>query len=461
MRNRRPLVRALLATVLALLSLPAIAHAAPARPNVVVIETDDQTMADMASMPNTRQLIGDAGVTFDNSFVSLSQCCPSRATFLTGRYAHNHGVLTTQPPFGGFPAFHDSQSLAVWLQERGYATSLVGKYLNQYGKGDQTYIPPGWSDWHVLEGPSTYRFTGFTINDNGHVDAYPGWYQSDVLAALSERFVRRTAPTGQPFFLWTTYVAPHIGVPRDPLLPPKVQTTVPSVLFENAFMGVPMPRSPAYDLVDPARQAIAQTIWRRRQESLMAVDHDVVRMVRTLKETGVLGRTLLIFTSDNGFLIGEHDVTESKVLPYEGSIRVPLMMRGPGIPRGVHRRQLVFNGDLAPTILAATGARAPWEPDGISLLPFARSATADSGRAILLEGPPKGRVSSAPRFTGLRTKDALYVENLDGPVELYDLRTDPFELHDLAGQPEVAAQQAALAARLERLRHCAGADCRA
>jgi arylsulfatase A-like enzyme len=456
---RPPLVRALLATTLLMaLSLPAVAHAA--RPNVVVIETDDQTQADMASMPETERLIGDEGVTFANSFVSLSQCCPSRTTFLTGQYAHNHGVLTTQPPFGGFPAFHDSQSLAVWLRRRGYQTSLVGKYLNQYGRTDPTYIPPGWTDWHVLEGPATYRFTGFTINDNGRVRAYPGQYQSDVLAALSERFVRRTARARKPFFLWTTYVQPHVGVPRDPLLPPKVQATVPSVLFRNAFMAVPMPRTPAYDLVDPERQRIAQLIWQRRQEALMSVDEDVVRMVRTLKQAGVLRNTLLIFTSDNGYLIGEHHVTESKVLPYEGSIRVPLMMRGPGIPRGQTRRQLVFNGDLAPTIMQATGARAPWAPDGISLLPFARSAAAGSGRAILLEGPPRGRLSSAPRYTGLRTPDALYVENLGGPVELYDLRTDPFELDNLAGQPQVAAQQRRLARRLAELRHCAGPACR-
>jgi len=474
MRLRRHLVRALLVLVAALAG-PALPAAAKARPNVVVIETDDQTMADISSMPHTRRLIGGAGVTFANSFVSLSQCCPSRATFLTGQYAHNHGVLTTQPPFGGFPAFHDSQSLAVWLQKAGYATALVGKYLNQYGKHNPYYIPPGWSDWHALEGPATYRFTGFTINNNGRVGAYPGWYQSDVLARLSEDFVRRRAATHRPFFLWTTYVDPHIGTPRDLLLPPKVQTTVPSTLFSNAFMGVPMPHSPAFDEADvsdkptairtrpslgPDEQSVLQTIWRKRQESLMSVDEDVVRMVRTLKRAHVLRNTLVIFTSDNGYLIGEHRVKESKVLPYEPSIRVPLMMRGPGIPQGATRHQLVFNGDLAPTILAATGAHAPWQTDGMSVLPFARSATATSGRAILLEGPPKGTKSSAPRFTGLRTTRYVYIEYSDGEIELYDLRHDPYELRNLAGKPAVAATQAQLAAQLEQLRHCAGPDCR-
>ncbi len=475
MRLRR-LVSWLPLTLLAALAgiVPA-AGAATARPNVVVIETDDQTVADLASMPHTRRLIGGAGATFANAVVSLSQCCPSRATFLTGRYAHNHGVLTTQPPFGGFPAFDDAESLAVWLRRAGYATALVGKYLNGYGRDDPTYVPPGWSDWHALLGPSTYRFTGFRLNDDGRVRAFPGSYQSDVLAARSERFVRRAAAAHRPFFLWTTYVAPHIGSPHDLRLPPGARTAVPSPLFADALLGVRMPRSPAFDEADvsdkpadirrrrplrPREEALLEAIWRKRQQALQSVDWDVLRMVRTLRRAGVLDDTLLIFTSDNGFLLGEHRVRESKVLPYEPSIRVPLLLRGPGIPRGVTRDQLVWNGDLAPTILAATGARAAWPTDGRSLWPFLRDGAARSDRAVLLEGPPHGRRSSAPRFTGLRTRGHLYVEHLGGEIELYDLRRDPFELDNLAGRPEAAALQTRLSRRLARLRHCAGAACR-
>ena len=127
--------------LLAVLACAPVARAAA--PNVVVIETDDQTVADMAAMPRTRALIGGRGVTFANSVVSLSQCCPSRATLLTGRYAHNHGVLGTLPPFGGFARLDGSETLPVRLHRAGYATGLIGKYLNGYGTGGRSRCPPG------------------------------------------------------------------------------------------------------------------------------------------------------------------------------------------------------------------------------------------------------------------------------------------------------------------------------
>ncbi len=459
--------------MLALALCLVLAAPAAARPNVVVIETDDQTVADLASMPETQRLIGDRGVTFANSFVSLSQCCPSRATFLTGQYAHNHGVLTTQPPFGGFPAFHDAETLALWLQRAGYRTALIGKYMNGYGKDDPTYVPPGWSYWFGLLGPSAYSFRTFNADEDGRPVHIEQQYKTDVLTARSEHFLHRATASRRPFFLWTTYVAPHEGVPPDLLVPHRFVTTAPSPLFENTFLG-PMPTTPAFNEADvsdkpaairnrprfgPAGLELLATTWRKRQQSLLSVDQGVRRIVRALEHAHALDDTLLVFTSDNGYLIGEHRIRESKVLPYEPSIRVPLLMRGPGLPRGATRTQLVWNGDLAPTILQATGATAATPVDGMSVLGFARDPGARSGRAILLEGPPTGMLS-APRFTGLRTPDHLYVEYQTGEVELYDLRTDPDELHNLAGTPAVAPLQRHLARRLARLRDCAGADCR-
>jgi arylsulfatase A-like enzyme len=475
MRSSRTLLVLLLAlnAVLALI-VPGRALAAPRR-NVLVVETDDQTMNDLASMPHVRALIADHGVSFTNSFVSLSQCCPSRATFLTGEYAHNHGVLTTQPPFGGFPAFHDRQSLAVWLQKAGYRTGLVGKYFNEYGRQDPTYIPPGWSDWHGLEGKSVYHYEGFKINDNGRVRAYPGQYQTDVLEGLDERFIRTSATAGRPFFLWATFVAPHVGTPKgDPFSPPRLHESVPASIFANPFLGIDMPRTPAFNEADvrdkprairrrprigPTREAQLEDVWARRQESLQSVDENVVRLFRTLRATHTLRNTLVIFTSDNGYLVGEHRVLDGKVLPYEPSIRVPLLMRGPGIPHDVSRDQLVFNGDLAPTIVAAAGAHAAWPMDGESLLPIARD-NARSDRAILLEGPPHGDEHGALQFTGVRTKRWVYVHYHDREAELYDLRRDPYELHNLAGRPADARVQRHLAHRLDRLRWCSGPACR-
>jgi arylsulfatase A-like enzyme len=475
-----PLPRALLVLLLVVngllaLVLPGRALATPRR-NVLVVETDDQTMADLASMPHVRALIADHGVSFTNSFVSLSQCCPSRATFLTGQYAHNHGVLTTQPPFGGFPAFRDRQSLAVWLQQAGYRTGLVGKYFNEYGKPDPTYVPPGWSDWHGLEGGSVYHYEGFQINDNGHVRTYPGQYQSDVLEALDQRFIRTSATGPKPFFLWATFVAPHVGTPRGDLFSPlRLHETVPLSIFANPFLGIDMPHTPAFNeadvsdkprdiqrrpLIGPGRTAQLQQVWARRQEALQSVDEDVVRLFRTLRATHTLRNTLVVFTSDNGYLVGEHRVLDGKVLPYEPSIRVPLLMRGPGIPQDVSRRQLVFNGDLAPTIVAATGARPAWPMDGESLLPIARDGARRSDRAILREGPPHGDRHGSLEFTGVRTKEHVYVRYHDGEAELYDLRRDPYELHNLAGRPADRRLQRHLAHRLDRLRWCSGPACR-
>jgi arylsulfatase A-like enzyme len=469
-------MRRVLTTVLAaasLLAAPAAAQAA--RPNVVVIETDDQTMADMAHMPSTRALIGDHGVTFDRSFVSESQCCPSRATFLTGLYAHNHRVLTTQPPFGGYAAFNPSQSLAVWLQRAGYVTNLDGKYFNNYGKYDPTTIPPGWTEWHGLEGPTTYSFMNFRINENGRVNRYVGRYQTDYLTLLAESYIRRRAHGRKPFFLWQTYVAPHIAGPKE-LLDPPLPSTHPAPLFGGQFFWAKLPRDPSFneaDVTDKPR-AIANLrplglgranqithSWRQRQESLLSVDEGVVRIVRVLREAGVLKNTLLVFTSDNGYLEGQHRVATGKVLAYEPSIRVPLLMRGPGIPAGTHRSQLVWNGDLAPTILAATGARSPWPLDGQSLLPFVNDPTLRSGRAILLEGPPPlGKLDPRPEFVGLRTSRYKYVEWLDGEREFYDLARDPYELDNRANDPAVAGVVSQLAQRLGQLRGCSGSSCR-
>lgn len=453
----------------------AAAAVRPTRPNVVVITTDDQTIDDMASMPQTRALIGARGVTFDQSVVSLSQCCPSRATFLTGQYAHNHGVRSTNRPFGGFWAFDDSESLAVWLQRAGYATALVGKYLNGYASADRHYVPPGWTDWHGLLGPSTYQFFGFSMNDDGAVRSFPGQYQTDVLTSVSEDVIQRHAGR-RPFFLWTTYVAPHIGGPRALLEPRRPESTVASPFFDGALLGRTQPRPPSYDEADvtdkprairrlprmgPRMKADVAASWRERQQSLLSVDDGVARIVRALRETGVLDDTLLVFTSDNGYMVGEHRVRSGKVLPYEPSIRVPLLMRGPGIPAGEHRSQLVWNGDLAPTIAAATGAEPTLPLDGQSLWPVLRDPEAPGAAEVLLEGPPKGASDSRPRFTGLRTPRWAYVEHaLTGERELYDLESDPFELRNVAGSPAVAEVEAELAARLEAERHCAGAACR-
>ena len=455
--------------VLLALALPA---QAPAAPNLVVIETDDQTVADLDSMPLTRELIGGEGVTFRESFVSLSQCCPSRATLLTGRYAHNHGVLSSAPPFGGAARLKATETLAVWLRRAGYATVLVGKYLNGYGRHDPYRVPPGWTEWHAVLGGSTYRYYDYEMNHDGRVRRYgtaPGDYQTDVVTTLAERVIRRRAAGRRPFFLWAAYVAPHTGQPRDVLDPPGVPTAVPAPRHRDKLAGALLPRTPAFNEQDVSDKphAIASRprihpealweTWRQRRESLLAVDEGVGRIVRALRESGELRDTLVVFTSDNGFMTGEHRLAAGKIVPYEPSIRVPLLMRGPGIPRGAVRTQPVWNGDLAPTLLDAARASAPWPLDGMSLLPLVRRPGLRPARDLLLEGPTRRGLL---RYTGLRTPYYTYVEHLDGQVELYDLARDPWQLENLADRPEAAWLRALLASRLAVLRGCEGAACR-
>src|SRR4051794_14229105 len=207
------------AVLAALCCLALAGPAAAARPNVVVFETDDQTAGSLWAMPTVQRLLVDRGATFDNSFASYALCCPSRATFLTGQYAHNHGVFDNVLPWGGFPKLDHSNTLAVWLSGAGYRTILVGKYLNGYGSRDPKEGPPGWTDWHALVGVSTYRYFGFTMNDGGVTTRYPrtaAYYQTDVLAGKAVSMVASAAHDPRPFFMWNTFVAPHFSFSKLP-----------------------------------------------------------------------------------------------------------------------------------------------------------------------------------------------------------------------------------------------------
>ena len=454
------------------------AAAAPARPNVVVLETDDQTLAEMEVLPNVRRLIGDAGVTFDNNFDSFSLCCPSRATFLTGQYSHNNGVRGNALPQGGFEKLDSTNTLAVWLQRDGYYTVHLGKYLNGYGRRNPLEIPPGWSEWRGAVDPSTYRYYGYTLNENGVLTTYcaipePSCYQTDVYRDKANEIIRRRAPEG-PFFLWVAFLADHSGGPRDPDDPTGLATPVPAPRHKDRFAGTPLPQPPNYNeanvsdkpAVIRARapinarvQAAIQENWQQRRETLLAVDDAVASIVETLRTTGELDNTLLIFTSDNGFFHGEHRIRNGKVLLYEESIHLPLLMRWTGnstLPRGVHRKQLTMNVDDAETILNAAGATPARVEDGVSLLPFWRDGGKEIGRDLLIDNTP-----GAGHFDAIRSRNFLYSEYQNGDRELYDLAKDPYELQSQHANPAYDRIKAALAGRLHNLVTCTGATCRA
>jgi N-acetylglucosamine-6-sulfatase len=336
------------------------------------------------------------------------------------------------------------------------------------------YVPPGWTEWHGLWGPRLYRYFGFALNNNGVLETYPGVYETNELTRVAEDVIRRRAAAPKPLFLWLTYVAPHYGFPRDFMDPLNIGQSVPNPLFGGLFPLLKLPQSPALNEKNVSDKPIGirrrpkingrelgaiRWEWRKRQQSLVSVDYGVVGVVNALRAAHQLDDTLLVFVSDNGFMSGQHRVRQGKVLPYEPSIRVPLMIRGPGVPRRRTSDQLVWNGDLAPTILQATGAKPVGELDGQSIWPFIRHPGLRVPRTVVLEGPPIGAGSPRPRFTGLRTERYVYVEYINHAHELYDLRTDPFELTNIAEAPAAQGLVQQLAGRLARLRDCEGDAC--
>ncbi len=450
---------------------PDRAVAAQSRPNIIVIESDDQTAASMRVMHAVNRMIGDQGATFTNSFLNFSLCCPSRATFLTGQYAHNHGVLGNTPPEGGFRRFeslHGGNNLAVWLKRAGYYTGLIGKYLNGYDNDPAT--PPGWSDWHATT-PATQRVYNYSLNNNGHVAHYgtaPSDFKQDVLTGKAVEFVNRRAPKSKPFFLWLSYTAPHAGPPNSNPNPPAncQRSAKPAPRHAHAFDSAPLPRPPNFNEADVADKpgairglprlsasqiAGVQRKYRCRLESILSVDDGVRRVVDALRAQQELDDTLVVYTSDNGFFQGEHRIPTGKAHIYEESIRVPLQMRGPGIPRGVSVDSPVINADLAPTIVDVAHANPGLLMDGRSLIPVARTPGIARGRELLVEQPD---------FEAIRTERYMYAEHSTGEQELYDLQNDPYELRSLDDDPKYAAIKAELAASLERLAHCAGPSCR-
>ena len=451
---------------------PGQAAAIPATPNVVVIETDDQTVESMRVMHNVNSLIGDHGVRFQNNFVNFSLCCPSRATFLTGQYEHNHGVTDNSGPTGGFQRFeslHGNNNLAVWLQDSGYYTAMIGKYLTGFPQNSP--VPPGWTEWHAVVQGSSLVYN-YTLNENGTLVDYgqdPSDFLQDVLTSKAVGLINRRAPKSQPFFLWLTYTAPHETGPDPNPNPPSdcSGAAKPAPRDAHAFDSEPLPRPPNFNEADVSDKPAAmrshpvmnatqiantQRRYRCALESLPSVDEGVQKVVNALSANGELNNTLVVFTSDNGYFNGQHRLFLIKRHIYEESIRVPLQMRGPGIPPGVNVGALSINADLAPTIVDVANAHPGLVMDGRSLIPVAQNPSIEQGRELLIE---------EPTFEAVRTQRYMYAEHDSGEKELYDLQKDPFELQSRQNTPIYDAVQAQLAGDLHQLQDCAGASCRA
>lgn len=438
---------------------PAGAAAPADPPNVVVVMTDDQSLPTVDVMRSVERELAGEGTTFENAFATYPLCCPSRASFLTGQYAHNHGVMDNHAPHGGYQAFDDSGTLPVSLGRAGYRTAYMGKYLNGYRPNTRRElgdIPPGWDQWFAaISNP----YFGGSFNANGRLREYGHrTYQTDLLAKRGAGFVRQSANDDVPFFLTLAVKAPHVETARGGTV-----EAMPAPRHRGSFHGVPLPRSPAFNERDvsdkpsfvPAarfgrqqRSQIAQK-YRGQLESVLAVDDAVATIVDELRAVDELDDTLIVFTSDNGLLLGEHRL-DGKTQLYDESARVPLIMRGPGMPEGATREQIVGNADLPATILELAGATPDRVLDGESLLPLAHDPELGAEGEILLENR---------KATALRTPRYMYAEHRGGERELYDMVEDPHQLESRHDDPELAEVREQLAARLAELRDCVGATC--
>ena len=491
---------------------PPTTTAAPqSRPNVLVIETDDMRTDDLRFMPHVRRLVRDRGLSFENSFAPYPLCCPSRASFLTGEYAHNHHVYSHEDPFG-FAAFRDRRTIATVLQGSGYRTGLVGKYLNGYGeqalrpsgRSSLRYVPPGWTRWrgasdHVwspldrIHG-GTYDYFDLVENVDGRIRSFPGRYTTDVTAAQTRRMTDRFGRGDDPWFVWWTPVAPHHGTPVEPDDPPPSRRTDGFTTtwvtparpdwvkgrFDREVThgaGTPARRPAEADVSDKPRflrnqpgltaaERDAETaVTRQRAESLFVLDVQVGRTLSRLSENGQLADTIVVFTSDNGYYLGEHRKRQGKINLHEPSLRVPLLMAGPGIPVG-RRYDPVTTVDLAPTLAAWAGTRMP-RADGTDLGPLIEGGDRGWTRAVVTEGmmpEPVYRARHAlgrsPLNTrGLRLGRWKLTRYSTGETELYDLRRDPLELHSLTRDPAYARVLGQLKALFRERRDCAGRQC--
>jgi N-acetylglucosamine-6-sulfatase len=439
--------------------------------------TDDLSMDLLRLMPHVQDLMR-RGMTFNNYYVSDSLCCPSRSSIFTGEFPHNTKIFGNFGRQGGFALFHargeERQTFNVALRRAGYETAMMGKYLNGYLQTPpipDTYVPQGWSEWDVAG--DGYPEFDYILNQNGSLYAYgnqPSDYLTDVIARKGLSFIDRSTAASRPFFLELSTFAPH-------------QPATPAPRDASRFPGLTAPRPPSWDVLPtnppewlaghlpltPRQIDKIDTLFRKRAQSVQAVDDMIGHLQGKLQADGVADNTYIVFSSDNGFHLGEYRLREGKMTAFDTDIHVPLVIAGPGVPPGTSTDAMTENIDLAETFAAMGGTT--FEGDGRSLLPLLNTGRATDWRnAILVEhhgadmnvADPDFQLAASgnPRtYEAMRTRDFLYVEYNDGETEFYDLPRDPFELHNLAGRltfPQLVRLHEELAA----LEQCRGSvDC--
>jgi arylsulfatase A-like enzyme len=413
---------------------------APRPRNVVVILSDDQPLRSLGWMP---YLSSRKWTKFTNAFLSNPLCCPSRATILTGLYSHHTGIETNSDA----PDFDDSNTVATWLDEAGYRTGFVGKYLNKFpwDRG-RRYVPPGWDSWVAFLGRPGYH--RYRLNVDGEVRRFGGRERDYSTTVLGREALRFLSDGSEPFFLFWSPYAPHAK-------------PVPERRYRKRFRGrrVPLPANvnerdvsdkPAWVReLEPLGRGKLKREFRDDARTLLSVDRTIRQVVKALRERDALDDTMIVYLTDNGLSLGAHRHLR-KTCPYEECVKTPMLVRYPGAPRKV--RSLFANYDLAPTIAELAGVEPGLAVDGESLVPLLRGATWPD-RAVLLRNAEFTPGFSAPEFWGVRTNRFKYVTYPEtGEQELYDVRGNRLELENLAGDPGYREELGELAERVRALR---------
>nr|XP_049698902.1 N-acetylglucosamine-6-sulfatase [Helicoverpa armigera] len=468
------------------------------RPNIVLVLTDDQdvVLGGMTPMANVRRFIGNEGVTFANSYVTSPICCPSRASLLTGLYVHNHMTVNNSMRGGCYGHYWrntlQKETFNYLLKEAGYKTFYAGKYLNEYGAieaGGPETVPPGWSEWRGLVGNSVYY--NYTISNNGVPTASTDQYLTDVIRDLSVTFIESQSED-TPFLMVLAPPAPHQPFTPAPRHTGSYRNVTAergpnfNVKAEDKHWLLRMPPSPLPDTMLPE----LDRVYRSRWESLLAVDEMVADVVAALDKQNVLADTYVLFTSDNGYHMGQFSQVYDKRQPYESDIKVPLVIRGPGIAPNSSSTEPVLNIDIAPTILKMAGLTPPAHMDG---RPIDLTGNGKSDRYMLVEYHGEGRYGSVddacpwkydasrlaecyPQYeckcqdarnnsyacvrhfdtrTNMKYCEFADYENF---VEIYDLSRDVHELHNAVPRT-LPAVRAWYSRALSRLLQCVGDTC--
>ena len=435
------------------------------RPNIVFILVDDARFDDLSRMPILKKDLTDHGVNFVNGFVTNPLCAPSRSTILTGRYSHSTGVYWNGPPHGGYTTFtdkaDDQSTIATWLQKAGYRTAMIGKYLNGYKQQYSSDIPPGWSEWDaftpVYGSVDRGGYFNYWMTINGKRvfhGAEPEDYSTTVWSNYGVHFIKST-PKSQPLFLYLALRAPHVPVTPEPK-------------YANACQGLAPLRPPSYNEADVSdKPAYIRDLPLMNAEvrsevdlnhldhcrTLLSVDNQIGRIVDTLKQTGRLQDTLLMFASDNGFEEGEHRWPSKKIAPYEEDLHVPMIVRYDALTqsRPSVNKDMVLNVDFAQTFAAAAGVKAP-RAQGTSFLPMLAGASPPWRHHFLIEHwAPLGVPWYVPPYCGVQDGQYVFVQYGTQERELYDLSQDPYELQNIASDPADAAIVQSMQARTAKL----------